>query len=113
MRYAMLPALFALAACQTAPAPPAETPQQRLAFAQGACGGCHAVTAFALSPNPDSPSFAAIANRPGLTRESLTTWLTDAHNYPEQMEFTLTPADISRLVTHIMALQNPDYRPLD
>ena len=81
-----------------------------LAFVQAACGGCHAVEATGLSPNPASPSFADIANRDGLTRETLVSWLIDAHNYPEEMEFDLQSRQAERIADHILALRSPVYR---
>ena len=96
------------AACQHQPA--RETADD-LAFAQAACGGCHAVERYGASPNPDSPPFAAIANEPGLTRETLATWLRDAHNYPEEMEFYLEGPEVERLVDYMLTLRDPDYRP--
>ena len=95
-----------VAGCETAPPPP-----DTLAFAQAACGGCHAVEAYDLSPEPAAPAFAEIANREGLTEATLATWLRDAHNYPEAMDFTLEGHHIEALVAHILALRRADYRP--
>lgn len=86
-------------------------PHRALAFAQGACGGCHAVEHPGLSPNPEAPPFAAIVNREGLTKETLTTWLRDAHNYPEEMDFDLDPPQVDALVDYMLTLQVEDYRP--
>lgn len=103
-----------LAACQ--PAAPPETaaapaPDRGLAFAQGSCGGCHAVERHELSPNPDAPPFAAIVNQPGLTRDTLGAWLRDAHNYPEEMEFYLVGPEVDALVAYMLTLRGDDYRP--
>jgi mono/diheme cytochrome c family protein len=116
--------LSALAACQSpsggrsdqapaTPSPVAQAPAEPgiAAFAQAACGGCHAVKAGMLSPNPASPGFAEIANRAGLTQGSLGTWLRDAHNYPEDMDFDLDPAQVEALVAYILSLREADYRP--
>lgn len=81
-----------------------------LAFAQGACGGCHAVEHPGLSPNPEAPPFAAIVNRPGLTRQTLTAWLRDAHNYPEEMDFDLDPPQVEALVDYLLTLEDENYR---
>jgi mono/diheme cytochrome c family protein len=104
-----------LGACQM-PAPVASTPAPaNLAaahrLAQGSCGGCHSVEAYGLSPNPASPAFAEIANRPGLTGETLTTWLRDAHNYPEEMEFSLEGDEVALIAAHITSLRRPGYQP--
>jgi hypothetical protein len=103
-----LPLALAAAACEH---PGGRSSPEDLGFAQAACGGCHAVERYGASPNPDSPPFAAIVNREGLTRATLTTWLRDAHNYPEEMEFTLGAPEVERLVDHMLTLRGPDYRP--
>ena len=96
-RLALLLALLALAACQTiAPVGTADPATQAAPvpnLVQGVCGDCHGVEPPFLSPNPDAPDFEAIANSAGLTGESLTRWLIDAHNYPELMEFELSEAE--------------------
>lgn len=90
-----------------APAPSAKPP----AFVEAACGGCHAVEPPFLSPNPQSPSFAAIANRAGLSEATLAAWLADAHNYPEQMDFTLTSEQTQQIADYMITLRRADYRP--
>jgi mono/diheme cytochrome c family protein len=110
-----------LAACQT---PGSENPPPMVgkstspsrdtrapAFIEGACGGCHAVEPPFLSPNPRSPSFAAIANRPGLSETSLADWLAEAHNYPEDMDFTLTRAQIDQIAAYMVTLRHAGYVP--
>jgi mono/diheme cytochrome c family protein len=115
--------LLALTACQTAApadAPPmlgkatspSPSPDTRApAFVEAACGGCHAVEPPFLSPNPASPSFAAIANRPGLSQASLADWLEDAHNYPEQMDFTLTRSQIDQIAAYMVTLRKAGFVP--
>lgn len=97
-----------IAACQSVP--PAE-PHPGLAFAQASCGGCHAVERIGVSPNPKAPPFAAIVNQTGLTDATLGTWLRDAHNYPEEMEFYLEGPEVDALVAYMITLRDPDYRP--
>ncbi|MDE1466972.1 c-type cytochrome [Aurantiacibacter sp. D1-12] len=107
-----------LAACQHAGA---ESPVQTqaaadegsegLALAQAACAGCHSVEAYGLSPNPAAPEWPVIANTQGLTRETLTHWLTQAHNYPEQMDFYLEEDEVELLVDYMLTLQRDDYHP--
>jgi mono/diheme cytochrome c family protein len=116
---ALLGSAATLAACQTAdssppniqPATPAQAAQRAPAFVEAACGGCHAVEPPFLSPNPESPSFAAIANREGLTEDTLGAWLLDAHNYPEQMDFTLTREQAEQIADYMVTLRRADYRP--
>ncbi|MFC3102051.1 c-type cytochrome [Altererythrobacter lauratis] len=103
-----------LAACQPLPtAQGSAAPPHRdvLAFAQAACGGCHAVEADAISPVAEAPEWPRIVNTAGLTRDSLRTWLVDAHNYPEEMDFTLDPPQVDDLVDYMLTLQRADYRP--
>ena len=91
---------------------PSSVDYDRLTFAQAACGGCHAVEPPDLSPNPMSPPFADIANREGLTKSTLISWLTDAHNYPEMMDFDLDPDQVDDIASYILTLRSDDYRKL-
>lgn len=115
-------ACLALAACAAAPGsdnpppmlgkPTSPSPDTRApAFIEAACGGCHAVEPPFLSPNPAAPSFAAIANRPGLSQTSLADWLADAHDYPEQMDFTLTRPQINEIAAYMVTLRHAGYVP--
>lgn len=63
-----------------------------------------------LSPNPGAPSFEAIANREGLSEETLDTWLKDAHNYPDVMDFDLSPAQAEEIAQYMITLRRGDYR---
>lgn len=101
---------LALAACVTmSEAPPPQPP----AFVEAACGGCHAVEPPYLSPNPHAPSFAAIANRPGVTKATVHAWLVNAHNYPEQMDFTLERTHIEQIESYLITLKRADYVPVE
>jgi mono/diheme cytochrome c family protein len=82
-----------------------------LGFAQGACGDCHAVESPGLSPNPEAPAFADIANREGLNAETLSRWLRDAHNYPEAMDFDLDAPQVEELTAYILTLRDENYEP--
>lgn len=115
-------ACLALAACAAAPGsdnpppmlgkPTSPSPDTRApAFIEAACGGCHAVEPPFLSPNPAAPSFAAIANRAGLSQRSLADWLAEAHNYPEQMDFTLTRPQIDQIAAYMVTLRHAGYVP--
>ena len=46
-----------------------------------------------------------------MTRETLTAWLRDAHNYPEEMEFYLEGPEVDELVAYMLGLRDPNYRP--
>ena len=57
------------------------------------------------------PSFAAIANRGGLSEKSLADWLAEAHNYPEDMDFTLTRPQIDQIAAYMVTLRHAGYVP--
>lgn len=80
-------------------------------FVQAACADCHAVQPPALSPNPQAPPFADIANRKGLTAKTLSAWLRDAHNYPEAMDFDLDSSQADDLTAYLLTLRDPNYEP--
>ncbi|KEO96530.1 hypothetical protein EH32_09890 [Erythrobacter litoralis] len=108
---ALLAAAVPLAACQTASGSDAVMEPDPPAFVEAACGGCHAIEPPFLSPNPQSPSFEAIANRPGLSEDTLGDWLMDAHNYPEVMDFDLSRAQVDQIAAYMITLRREDYRP--
>ena len=110
-RILLIAAAAPLAACQTASEPDMAMEPDPPAFVEAACGGCHAVEPPFLSPNPESPSFEAIANREGLSEETLGDWLMDAHNYPEVMDFDLTRAQVDQIADYMITLRRDDYRP--
>jgi mono/diheme cytochrome c family protein len=106
--------LAAAVACQ--PLSPAGTTTSTeapsgLAFAQASCGGCHAVERRSVSPNPNAPPFSAIVNQEGLTANTLSSWLRNAHNYPDEMKFRLERRSIDELVEYMLTLRDPNYRP--
>ncbi len=99
---------------EQAAAVPAHRPvsaAQGHAFARLHCSACHTVTGGKNSPNPNAPSFETIANARGLTNETLTTWLTDSHNYPDVMAFEIEAENIDDLAAYMLTLQRADYRP--
>lgn len=114
--------LLALSACETPRQTPGGPPMvgkstspshdtRAPAFVEAACGGCHAVEPPFLSPNPQAPSFASIANRRGLSETSLADWLANAHNYPEDMDFTLTRPQINQIARYMVTLRRAGYVP--
>jgi len=112
--YAILMSVVLLAACEHSPAnhsgfrnaaevdPPT--------FAQALCAGCHAVKPLVLSPNPQAPSFSDIVNREGVTHASLHRFLSNAHNYPETMDFDLEEHHVDELTNYMITLKEPLYR---
>ncbi len=123
-QFARLSALSALAvfACTTTgPAGTASSGSAQSAFAtaepnppafvEAACGDCHSVEPAFLSPNPNAPSFESIANREGLTDDTLSSWLADAHNYPELMDFDLNADQIDVVADYMITLRRAEYGP--
>lgn len=101
-----------MAACQSAPPESVSKPSGQVPnIVQGVCGDCHGVEPPFLSPNPQAPGFDTIANSAGLTGESLTKWLIDAHNYPELMEFELSEEEAREVADYMVTLQREDYKP--
>ena len=105
-----------LGACQTVAADQAEVAHvvastDGHALAQAACAGCHSVERYGLSPNPKSPEFPTIANARGLSVATLTNWLRNAHNYPEEMDFYLEDDEVASLVGYILSLRDEAYQP--
>lgn len=101
-----MPSTSAMAAAQ------ANTPELRgQRFAQNRCADCHAVERLQTSPVPNAPSFEAVANAPGVTRETLSRWLNTSHDYPREMYFEIPSERIDDLVAYMLTLRNADYEP--
>ncbi|MXO90135.1 hypothetical protein [Pontixanthobacter aquaemixtae] len=80
-------------------------------MAEALCSGCHAIAPDEISPNPESPTFMQIANTPNLDQDTLRTWLTDIHNYPEKMSFEIAEDDVDILAAYIITLRQEGYEP--
>jgi mono/diheme cytochrome c family protein len=115
-------AAFCLTAClpatqaEPAPAAPARAPlagpaQAGYALSEALCSGCHAIKPGEISPNPMSPTFEMIANAKGLTRETLSGYLRNSHNFPENMNFEVAEEDGDVLAAYIITLRSDDYTP--
>ncbi|MCK9543358.1 MAG: cytochrome c [Novosphingobium sp.] len=98
-------------ACATTATPPSSPAERGLAFARERCAGCHGVAANAPSPGPDAPPFDDIANRPGVTEETMRAFLRDSHNYPAVMNFELDAARMEELSAWMMSLRREGYSP--
>ncbi|WP_167737625.1 c-type cytochrome [Sphingomonas parva] len=111
-------ALALLAACQRTPAsetfvvaPPPSSAERGETLARSVCAGCHAIDRTGTSPNPNAPPFAAVVNREGVTAETLSAFLADAHNYPREMDFSVHESAVDDLVAWMLTLKDPGYRP--
>lgn len=112
MKYAMpviMTALMSVGCQSSEKVPRASNQNDAPDFVVAICGECHAVTANAVSPNPNAPRFSEIANSPGQTRESLKDFLSDAHNYPMEMDVDLVEADIDLVTGYFIILQSDQY----
>ena len=106
--------LICLGGCQTAEMAPktakiAEEHAGVPMYVEAICADCHAVTADTISLDPQAPGFADIANSPGVTHDTLVTFLSDAHNYPLQMDVDLDETDVEVIADYIITLQSDDY----
>lgn len=99
------------AGCATATAETPADARRGLAFARERCAACHAVAANMTSLNPEAAPFEDIANRPGLTDETLRAFLRDSHNFPAAMNFAVDPGHIADLSAWIVTLRQEGYRP--
>lgn len=103
MRAALLVAVFL---CLAAPA----SAQDSAGIARGryyavrACGDCHAVTVDQTqSANPAAPTFAAVANTPGMTPMALNVWLHTSH--PTMPNLIIEPDRVADLIAYIGSLK--------
>ncbi|MGZ8410697.1 MAG: c-type cytochrome [Hyphomicrobium sp.] len=104
-----------LAACQQHPLARVAAPtsvSRGHDYAQAKCAACHAIGSGFISPNPQAPPFKAVVNKEGLTANTLSSWLRDAHNYPSEMDFQLDPHNLDALVEYMLTLRDPTYRPV-
>lgn len=79
-----------------------------LRLAEARCSGCHAVTPGQVSPNADAPPFASIAQRPGLTQSSASSWLSESHNFPDQMNFHVDSDQAEQLAAYLLTLREAE-----
>lgn len=116
MRIILTAAALTITACAAIPANPAieltEQEARGFTFAKAHCAGCHAITATAVSPNPEAPRFEAVVNTKGLTARTLETFLRDSHSFPGQMAFVIDPAKVDDLAAYMLTLKRADYRPM-
>lgn len=89
-------------------APAAQTPVARgLSFVEAQCSGCHAVRPGVEPPNPQAPSFVAVANDMGFTQETLREFMRDRHDTPAAMSIYLAEDEAEIAAAYIMSLRSP------
>lgn len=74
------------------------------AYARTVCAECHSIKADEdISPNPEAPAFAQVANSPGITGAALNVILSTPHrNMPD---FIIPAKDKTDVVAYILSLQ--------
>lgn len=101
MRALSLATMLTIGAATALPAAAAGDAAEGLALARQWCAACHLVEAGG-STTEGAPPFAAVADRPGVTADSLRAWL--AHPHPPMPDLALTRAEIEALVAYIASL---------
>ena len=103
-RYVVACGLLGLAASAWAQEP--GNAGRGLAYAQQVCSACHAVLPIELvSPKPESPTFSAVANTPGMTGTALAVWLQTPHK--SMPNFVLPLEDRNNVIAYIVSLREP------
>jgi mono/diheme cytochrome c family protein len=115
---ALIASGLSLAAACAAPPPATSNPPlvgeagsagRGLAYARENCAACHGVEAGQmLSPLPQAPAFAELANTPGMTGTALHAWLRSPHEY---MPHLLVDQDhVDDLWAYMSSLERRDQR---
>lgn len=89
---------------ESAPGPSASA-GRGLAFADAQCSGCHGVARGQNSPNPQAPTFEAVANELDFTPGTLREFFLDGHDTPTQMSLQLEEDDAEDVTAYIMSLR--------
>ncbi len=92
----------------TAPATVEQTQVARgLSFVEAQCSDCHAVRPGIEPPNPQAPSFVAVANEMGFDQKNLREFFRDGHDTPAQMSIKLEEEEAEIAAAYIMSLRSP------
>jgi len=78
-----------------------------LAYVEAECSGCHALRPGVEPPNPQAPSFVAVANDMGFTEDKLREFFQDGHDDPMAMSIHLTEDEANMAAAYIMSLRSP------
>jgi mono/diheme cytochrome c family protein len=78
-----------------------------LSFVEANCSGCHSLRPGIEPPNPQAPSFVAIANDLGFNEESLREFFRDGHDTPAAMSIRLDGDEAETAAAYIMSLRSP------
>jgi mono/diheme cytochrome c family protein len=80
---------------------------QGLSFVEAQCSGCHAVRPGVMPPNPQAPSFVAVANEMGFNQATLHEFFRDGHDTPAAMSIKLEEGQADMAAAYIMSLRSP------
>jgi len=78
-----------------------------LSFVEAQCSGCHAVRPGVEPPNPQAPSFVAVANDLGFKEDTLREFFRDGHDTPAAMSIQLGEDEAEMAAAYIMSLRSP------
>lgn len=78
-----------------------------LSFVEAQCNGCHAVRPGTEPPNPQAPSFVAVANDMGFNQQTLREFFRDGHDDPFAMTILLEEDEAEIATAYIMSLRSP------
>lgn len=86
-----------------------QSPSAGLTYARQACAGCHAVAdGQDVSPDPGAPTFAAIADTPGMNRLALAALLRTSHqSMPNLIVDSARIDDLSDYIATLQTRQMP------
>ena len=106
---ACVPAEREFAAPNTAALTTTEQTQDALAlsFVEEQCSGCHALRPGVEPPDPQAPSFVAVANNMGFNQDTLREFFRDGHDTPDAMSIMLTREEAELASAYIMSLRSP------
>lgn len=78
-----------------------------LAFVEARCSSCHAVRPGVAPPNPQAPSFVAVANEMDFNHDTLREFFLDGHDDPFAMTILLEEDEAEIATAYIMSLRDP------
>ena len=81
--------------------------ERGLSFVEAQCSGCHAVRPGVEPPNPQAPSFVAVANDMGFKQDTLREFMRDRHDTPDAMSIYLDEDEAQIASAYIMSLRSP------
>lgn len=77
-----------------------------LSFVESQCSGCHAVRPGVEPPNPQAPSFVAVANDMDFSQDTLREFFRDGHDTPYAMTIQLDEDEAELASSYIMSLRS-------